>query len=645
MARKASFWSKLVLYLAAIGAPSRMNVDEQSAARTRSRLVGALRPRPRMAAVVALGAMAVAVASAVHFSAAADAACDRTASPSSLSTQMSAASPGQTICLTDGSYGTWTGTSKAITLRAEPGVTATMAIDLGAGDSGFTLDGLSGMGGTVSAGAHDFVIKNSAFTDDIWFEVANANILLDHNSHDWDADSNSSGSAGKIVIGSDAGDYSGVTIQNSTIRNGDLDGVHIGAGVNVLNNIFQNLCDRGHNHTDNIQFEGAHGGRIAGNYIEEHCSTSTQGLTSYDGQTFGVTIEDNVIDIHRPWGIEFYSDTGSVIRHNTVRWYADADCEYTGTECGQISLDHKTTDPAGTGTQVYDNIATDVNFDDGSTGMAHHNVSGQRAVFEGPLDDYAGFRLAASSPVGLKTASDGLDAGARITLAGGPPATPTPPPDSSSPVAGGPKDGSSRSAPSDLVAAFAFDERAGASVVDAGGAGKLGTIRGAKRTRAGKHRRGLRFDGINDYVKVSDSTKFDLTTGMTLEAWLRPTGFGRHQAGVIAKQRPGRVAYGLFAGHGSPKRLSAQVRVGGGSRVSGARLPLRRWSHVAATYDGTTLRLYRNGKLTASRRVRGGIDASAGHVKIGLGFKGTLDDVRVWRVARSAADIRADSRS
>jgi hypothetical protein len=195
------------------------------------------------------------------------------------------------------------------------------------------------------------------------------------------------------------------------------------------------------------------------------------------------------------------------------------------------------------------------------------------------------------------------------------------------------------------VAAFAFDERAGASVVDAGGGGKLATIRGAKRTRAGKHGRALVFDGVNDYVKVSDSTKFDLTTGMTLEAWVRPTGFGPHHAGVIAKQRPGRVAYGLFAGDGSRKRLSAQVRVGAGARVTGARLPLRRWSHVAATYDGTTLRVYRNGKPTASRRVRGGIDASAGQVKIGLGFKGTLDDVRVWRVARSAPAIRADSRS
>ncbi len=633
-----------MVYLAAIVAFSQMNVDGKPVARTRSRLAGAVRPRPRTA-VVALCALVAAVVCVVRLSPAAAGTCDRTASPSSLSSAVSAASAGQTICLGDGSYGTWSGANKAITLRAAPGVTATMAVDLGAGDSGFTLDGLSGMGGMVTAGAHDFVIRNSTFTSAIVFDVANANILLDHNSHDWNAVYDGSGN-GKIIIGSSVGDYSGVTVQNSTIRDGDLDGVHIGAGVNVLNNVFANLCDRNTNHTDNIQFEGARGGRIAGNYVYAGADCMTQGITSYDSNTFGVTIEDNVVDIRRPWGIEFYSDTNSVIRHNTVRWYADADCEYDGIVCGQISLDHRETDPPGVGTQVYDNIATDVNFDDGSDGTAHHNVSGQRAVYEGPLETYAGFKLAPSSPVGVKAASDGLDAGARITSGAATPTPPPgPPPDSSSSGTSGPsKDGSAPATPSGLVAAFGFDERAGAAAVDATGAGP-GTIRGAKRTSAGKHGKGLRFDGVDDYVKVRDSSAFDLTTGMTLEAWVRPTAFGRRAAGVIVKQRPRRVAYGLFASDGSRKRLATRVRVDGNSRASAGRLPLRRWTHVAATYDGTTLRLYRNGILRASRRVRGGIDASAGSVKIGAGFKGTLDDVRVWRVALSAAAIRADSRS
>ena len=102
---------------------------------------------------------------------------------------------------------------------------------------------------------------------------------------------------------------------------GDSDGVHTGVAVNVLNNEFRDLCDKGGNHTDNIQYEG----------------------------TVGVLIEDNVIDIKRAWGIEFYSDRNSIIRHNAAVWRADSNCTYTGQQCGQISLDHKTADPAGSG--------------------------------------------------------------------------------------------------------------------------------------------------------------------------------------------------------------------------------------------------------------------------------------------------------
>jgi hypothetical protein len=102
--------------------------------------------------------------------------CDRSASPSTLATQVSAATAGQTICLAAGDYGTWSGTNKAVTLYADSGVTATMKVNFGAGDSGFTLDGLSGMGGTVTDGAANFTIRNSVFTGSIDLGVSsNAN--------------------------------------------------------------------------------------------------------------------------------------------------------------------------------------------------------------------------------------------------------------------------------------------------------------------------------------------------------------------------------------------------------------------------------------------------------------------------------------
>jgi hypothetical protein len=367
----------------------------------------------RRVACVGLAALVVAAAAAVALvrsAAFAAGTCDRSATTSTFASEVSAATAGQTICLASGNYGTWSGTNKQVTIRAATGAAPSMHYSFGSGDAGFTLDGITGMGGAITAGAHDITIRNSTFTTHATFDgLANSNILFDHNTHN---NINSPSGAPNARLGFYWGSStpSGVTIENSTMAGGDADGVHTGVAVNVLNNTFTNLCDQGGNHTDNIQFEGAVGGRIADNYITASCTT--QGITSFDSGTNGVVIEDNVIDINRPWGIEFYSDRNSIIRHNTVRWYADANCEYTGAQCGQISLDHKSTDPAGSGTQVYDNIAN-ISIANGSTTSRNdHNQNGNTILYQGPTTQWAGYKLASTS-AGRNAASDGLDVGAR----------------------------------------------------------------------------------------------------------------------------------------------------------------------------------------------------------------------------------------
>ena len=258
-------------------------------------------------------------------------------------------------------------------------------------------------------------IRNSTFTGSLDIGGINSNVVLDGNTHNWDA-VYSSGLNAKLYLG-DAGSASlaapSVTIKNSEFKNGDLDGIHLGdgSGYLILNNVFDNLCDRGTNHTDNLQFDTTPitQTRIAGNYVHAAYSCETQGITSYDHGTNGVIIENNVIDIRRPWGIELYSDVNSIVRHNTVVYYPGSQC-FFNTPCGRIDINRKSADPAGSGTQAYDNVAT-VEFNNGSSGTAHHNVSSQTAVYVGPTTFHDGFLLAATSPVGRNSASDGTDAG------------------------------------------------------------------------------------------------------------------------------------------------------------------------------------------------------------------------------------------
>src|SRR5919204_189503 len=287
--------------------------------------------RARLVGICLAGALGVVgVSIGAGGSATAASTCDLSATPSSFASALSSASAGQTICLASGSYGTFAGTSKQVTIAAADGASPTMKVNFASGDANFTLDGMTGMGGTISAGASGITIRNSTFTSTIDVEGAIQHVVLDGDHFDWPAVSTTGGPNAKIFVSvSGASPGAALTVENSTILNGDLDGVHIGGGSGLLvqGNEFENLCDRNVNHTDNIQFEGGSQIRIAGNYVYEAQNCPTQGITSYDGGTNGVIIEDNVVDIPRDWGIELYADQNSIVRHPCP---GDLDCPERG---------------------------------------------------------------------------------------------------------------------------------------------------------------------------------------------------------------------------------------------------------------------------------------------------------------------------
>ena len=165
-----------------------------------------------------------------------------------------------------------------------------------------------------------------------------------------------------------------------------------------------------------------------------------------------------------------------------------------------------------------------------------------------------------------------------------------------------------------LVAAYSFEEGSGANVADVSLLGNIGTISGATWTTNGRFGKALSFDGSGQ-ITVNDSAFLHLTTGMTLEAWVNPTAVGGWRP-IIFKQG---FAYVL---QGSSGLSSASAPSLGGSfsptnLFGTTALPLNTWSHLAATYDGTTMRLYVNGVQVASRAQTGPIKITTGALNIG----------------------------
>ena len=207
-------------------------------------------------------------------------------------------------------------------------------------------------------------------------------------------------------------------------------------------------------------------------------------------------------------------------------------------------------------------------------------------------------------------------------------------------------------APGVLVAAYGFHAGSGTAVADSSGRNNNGTLANATWTTTGKNGGGMSFNGTNAMVTVPDSVTLDLTTAMTLEAWVRPTALGSGWRTVILKEAPpDQLAYSLYAHNAS--RPASWIRVNsnqdrGTAGAATTTLALNTWSHLASTYDGTTLRLYINGTQVSSLNVSGLLVTTTGALRLGGNgiwnewFVGDLDDVRVYSKALTAAEVVTD---
>jgi Concanavalin A-like lectin/glucanases superfamily/Bacterial Ig domain/Lysyl oxidase/Purple acid Phosphatase, N-terminal domain len=201
--------------------------------------------------------------------------------------------------------------------------------------------------------------------------------------------------------------------------------------------------------------------------------------------------------------------------------------------------------------------------------------------------------------------------------------------------------------PAGRVASFGFDEGAGTTAGDRSGTGNAGAVAGATWT-TGRVRGALSFDGTNDLVTVPDTPSLDLTTGMTVDAWVRPTGPAGWST-VALKERGGTgLSYALY-GADDQGRPAGYARLGSDRSATGpAVLPAGVWTHPAATYDGAALRLYVNGTLVRTTAVTGAIATSNNPLRIGGNtvwgewFAGKIDELNVYNRALTAAEIAVD---
>jgi Concanavalin A-like lectin/glucanases superfamily len=202
-----------------------------------------------------------------------------------------------------------------------------------------------------------------------------------------------------------------------------------------------------------------------------------------------------------------------------------------------------------------------------------------------------------------------------------------------------------------LVLHYPMDEGSGGVLADASGHGQSGLIHNATWVKLPSGY-ALEFDGEKSYVDCGGGPQLDIRGPITVMAWICPAQIqAAPEPGIVGKQ------FGSYLLSYYRNRTAYWYIDEGGNNAS-ASAPPATWSHVAGMFDETTLALYVNGELARSSlskhgRINGGGNFYIGAVLAGApasgsdrpleaGFKGLIDEVKVYDRALEPAEIRAE---
>ncbi|MEK6901234.1 MAG: LamG-like jellyroll fold domain-containing protein [Nanoarchaeota archaeon] len=182
-----------------------------------------------------------------------------------------------------------------------------------------------------------------------------------------------------------------------------------------------------------------------------------------------------------------------------------------------------------------------------------------------------------------------------------------------------------------------FQEASGTSLTDSSGRGHTGTINNGSRDPDGKFGSAVVFNGSSTTLDLGDHPDFDLRS-FTLEGWYYFSPPGTQM--LMRREHSGRTGNAYSFG-----TRDAKVEYGVGDRAplrSQTQFQPNRWYYVAVTYDGTTMRVFINGREEGSQTDTGGVLPSVGSLIVGNNrsnsdwFSGKMQHIRVSNTARTS---------
>jgi len=198
-----------------------------------------------------------------------------------------------------------------------------------------------------------------------------------------------------------------------------------------------------------------------------------------------------------------------------------------------------------------------------------------------------------------------------------------------------------------LVAYYPFNDNAN----DASSNGNHGTVNGAVLTedRFGNADSAYQLDG-NDYIEVQDNSLLDLTVTFTISLWINQSQAQASGYRLVDKTTPGvNDGYDFDTYDNSTGK---RMRLTGGTKNVSANTvySLNEWHYLVVTFSNGTSTFYLDGIADGSGNHGSSIRTNDLPLRIGtarysdtdtLGFKGVMDDVRIYNRALPENEIQA----
>jgi len=205
-----------------------------------------------------------------------------------------------------------------------------------------------------------------------------------------------------------------------------------------------------------------------------------------------------------------------------------------------------------------------------------------------------------------------------------------------------------------LVGYWDFNEGSGQPAADKTGNGNNGILSSGVQWTSGKFGSGVKFDSINDYVKVTNRTGFNFSADFTVAMWINPSDWKSNEPlfsnGLVRIYHrgdwAGDVVYFLIKINSTESPGDSAWDGWAGVKTSQP-LSENKWYSIIGVKSGNIMTIYLNGIKSGEGNILAGYstdNSSQGDLFIGgdggTNFNSVIDEVKIWNSALNVNEVQ-----